>query len=832
MTEQTGATQRSAGHKVQPAGGRERRRYVLAEFPYPSGEGLHIGHAFTFTGADVHARYLRARGHEVLFPMGWDAFGLPTENAAIRSGVHPSILTERNTRRFREQMDRLALSFDWEREVNTTDPNYYRWTQWIFVQLFKHGLAYKNEIPINWCPSCKIGLANEEVIDGHCERCGAVTSRRMMNQWIIRITEYADRLIDGLDETEFIAKVKADQINWIGRSEGARIRFTPCNETETVQTGDKRRAAQRSARRPARTEPIEVFTTRPDTLWGCTYLVLAPEHPAIERYLSGRPEDNPVRRYRDEALRRSERDRQSEQAQKTGVPTEMAYVNPATGRPIPVWVADYVLGGYGTGAVMAVPAHDERDHEFATRFGLPILPVIAPPETWRFDEAAYTGLEGTLHDSGPLDGLTPPAAIRAAVEWLTRVESGAAEVSYHLRDWVFSRQHYWGEPIPMVRCQVCGWIPVPEEDLPVSLPEVERYEPTDTGESPLAGMQEWLATTCPSCGGPARRETDTMPNWAGSDWYFLRYCDPGFEGGIARPERLREWMPVDTYIGGDEHNTVHLLYSRFIYHFLNDIGAVPSEIAEPYRLRVSHGVILGPDHQRMSKSRGNVIVPDDYIAAYGADAVRCYLMFIGPFDGTMAWNDRALQGVGRFLKRFEGFVRTSAAEVAVTNQAGRKRSDKQCHLAIARAAEKTARDIEAFKFNTALAAQMECLNTVQALTGAGRSIGHDDLAVLCRILAPFAPLVTNSLWLEFEGGGSIHSQPWPVFTDDLAESEVTIAVQVNGKLRGTFQAPPDADEHLLVSAARSAGTVGEHLRGRTERRVVVVPGRAVNFVVE
>jgi len=555
-----------------------QKKYVLAEFPYPSGYGLHIGHAFTFTGGDVYARHQRMKGFNVLFPIGWDAFGLPTENYAIRTGRPPQEVTRENTERYRHQMESLGLSFDWDRVVDTTDPSYYKWTQWIFIKLFEKGLATKQEMPINWCPRDKVGLANEEVINGRCERCGTPVERRLISQWIVKITAYADRLISGLAQTDFIEKVKAAQINWIGRSEGATIRFPITGQPDE----------------------LEVFTTRPDTLWGCTFLVVAPEHRIVQQALD-RPE---VAAYVEQARRKSDQERieAGGQAEKSGVFTGLTARHPATGEELPIWTSDFVLPGYGTGAVMAVPAHDERDHAFATQYGLPIVPVILPEGGWDFKAAAYTGLDGRAVNSGPIEGLSPREAIPAAIEWLREQGCGGPATSYHLRDWIFSRQHYWGEPIPMIYCENCGWVPVPEDQLPVTLPEVKAYQPTDTGESPLAAITEWVNTTCPTCGGPARRETDTMPNWAGSDWYFLRYTDPHNDRELASMEKLRYWMPVDVYIGGDEHNTLHLLYSRFIYLFLHDLGVVPPEIPEPYKKRLSHGVILGPDGQRMRRA--------------------------------------------------------------------------------------------------------------------------------------------------------------------------------------------------------------------------------------
>ncbi len=781
----------------------QEKMYVLVEFPYPSGSGLHLGHAFTYVGGDVYARFQRMQGKEVLFPIGWDAFGLPTENYALRTGRRPQEVTRENTRAYREQMEALGFSFDWERLVDTTDPGYYKWTQWIFIKLFEAGLAHKAEMPINWCPSCKVGLANEEVINGRCERCGTPVTRRRISQWIVRITAYAERLIRGLEGTEFIPKVKAAQVNWIGRSEGAKIRFPSAGAG------------------PA----LEVFTTRPDTLWGCTFLVVAPEHELAQGALG----DPAVAAYVEQALKKTDQERTEESREKEGVFSGLEALHPATGQALPVWVSDFVLPGYGSGAVMAVPAHDERDHQFARRYGLPILPVVRPEGAWDFAAAAYTGLEGRLEHSGPLDGLAPEEAIPAAVGWLEARGLGERAVSYHLRDWIFSRQHYWGEPIPMIHCQECGWTPVPEEDLPVVLPEVERYQPTDTGASPLANIPEWVNVECPCCGGPARRETDTMPNWAGSDWYFLRYCDPHNDRALASLEKLRQWMPVDVYIGGDEHNTLHLLYSRFIYQFLHDIGAVPPEHPEPYRRRLSHGVILGPDGQRMSKSRGNVIVPKEYVDRYGADTLRCYLLFLGPYDATLVWNERALLGVKRFLDRFETFVQAQAGRQAV--------SGPQVKAAVNRLGKEAAEDIAAFKYNTALAHMMETLNALGALVepenGPAEEISERELRLFTQILAPYAPFLAQRCWERLGGEGRVHASAWPAYDPDLElEKPLVIAIQVNGRLRGTIEVSRGAAEGEIRRMAEAQPGVAKFLEQGELQKVVYAPGRTMNFVVK
>jgi leucyl-tRNA synthetase len=772
------------------------KAYVLVEFPYPSGSGLHIGHTFSFTGGDIYARYLRMTGKNVLFPMGWDAFGLPTENYAIRTGRRPQDVTAENTATFKRQMERLGLSFDWSREVNTSDPNFYRWTQWIFIQLFNHGLTEKREMPINWCPSCKVGLANEEVINGRCERCGTETIRRRISQWVVKITRYADRLIEGLDRTDFIEKVKTAQVNWIGKSVGARIRFPVMG----------------------RDDALEVFTTRPDTLWGATFMVLAPEHPLVAALM-----DNPqVELYVEQAARRSDLERTDLTRTKDGVFSGLTALNPATGEQIPIWISDFVLPTYGTGAIMSVPAHDERDFDFAQKFRLPVVPVVQPFTGWDFERKAYSGNEGRLVNSGPLDGLNPDEAFERAVAWLEEHGVGEAAASYHLRDWIFSRQHYWGEPIPMLHCEHCGWVPVPDDQLPVTLPDVERYQPTDTGESPLASLPEWVNIPCPRCGGPARRETDTMPNWAGSDWYFLRYTDPHNQDRFAGLEHLRYWLPVDVYIGGDEHNTLHLLYSRFIYLFLYDLGFLPAEVPEPYRKRISHGVILGPDGQRMSKSRGNVIVPDDLLDRYGADVVRTYLMFIGPFDATMAWNERALLGVKRFIDRFGAFIARQADRPA-------RPSSTEAHVLINRLIQAVGDDIRAFKFNTAVAKQMETLNT---LLEGDPALGRSDLEALVKLLAPFAPFTAEDCWKRLHGSGSVHASAWPRFDPALLQHQrVTVSVQVNGKLRGLLEVDPDLPEERVVAQARALESMEKHLAGGEIRKVIYVPGRTVNFVI-
>jgi len=824
---------------------RRKKLYILVEFPYPSGSGLHIGHAFSMTGADVLARKKRMEGYNVLFPMGWDSFGLPTENYAIKTGIHPAKVTETNTAVFRRQMKKMAFSFDWSREINTADSSYYHWTQWIFLQLFKYGLAHKKKMPINWCPSCKTGLANEEVVGGKCERCGAPVERRETSQWVVGITKYADRLLQGLEQTDFAAKVKAAQINWIGRSEGARIKFRLAGEIAGEAAGE-----------------IEIFTTRPDTLWGATFMVMAPEHPLVGQILSRKfkipdSQKGEIKEYAARARNKSDLERAELKKEKTGVFSGLYATNPATGKEIPVWISDFVLPSYGSGAIMAVPAHDERDHAFAKKYGLPIIPVIKPDGDWDFAKAAYTDVDrGRMVNSGFLDGLKPAAAARKVIGWLEKEGIGTKAVSYHIRDWIFSRQHYWGEPIPMVYCRHCakkgitwwntqegkaylrklkirspenpelaGWFPVIDSQLPLELPTMEHYEPTGTGESPLAAAKDWLAAECPVCGQPARRETDTMPNWAGSDWYFLRYIDPNNGRALADMEKMRYWLPVDIYIGGDEHNTLHLLYSRFIYKFLWDIGAVPKEHAEPYQRRVSHGVILGPDGRRMSKSRGNVINPDEVAAKYGVDALRTYLMFIGPFRGTIVWNDNALKGVERFLGKFDKLVGKHSQEKRIG------KANFAAKASLNRLVKKVGGDIDNFAFNTAIAAMMEFVNSANEKDW---RLAKGELETLVRLLAPFAPYLAEELWHQLGEKSSVHWAAWPKADSKyLREGEKTVAVQVNGKLRALLElsASEAGNKAKVIAAARNDPKVAKCLNGKTLNKAIFVPGKLVNFVI-
>ena len=787
----------------------KEKKYVLVEFPYPSGSGLHVGHAFSFTGSDVYARFKRMQGYNVLFPMGWDAFGLPTENYAIKSKRKPSEVTKENTDMFRSQMKRLAYSFDWDREINTTDPNYYRWTQWIFIQLFKKGLAYKKEMPINWCPSCKIGLANEEVLqsrtgDSICERCGAEVERRTISQWVVKITEYADKLIEGLGKTDFIDKVKQAQINWIGKSEGANVRFK-------IKDKD---------------EELEVFTTRPDTLYGATFMVIAPEH-KLALDLSNDNEE--IKNYLKETRKKSEMERTELSKEKTGVFSGLYAINPVNDKEIPIWISDFVLASYGTGAIMSVPAHDQRDFDFAKKYNLEIVPVIKKKD-WNFDEKPYTEVNnGLMINSLAWNGIQPSEAIKKAIGWIGEKGIGESTNSYHLRDWIFSRQHYWGEPIPMIYCEKDGWQPVLESDLPIVLPEVEAYEPTDDGKSPLSKIDRFVKCNCPLCGGDARRETDTMPNWAGSDWYFLAYC---FANNFKANDivndifsysknELKKWCPVDVYIGGDEHNTLHLLYSRFIYQFLYDIGVVPKEIPEPYYKRMSHGVILGSDNQRMSKSKGNVIIPETVADKYGVDVLRLYLMFMGPFTGTMCWDEKTLMGVKRFLDRFESFV--------IKHKDNNSDSSAKSSVIINKTILGISRDLENFGFNTAVAKLMEAINGMDV-------VGINDLKKLVILISPLAPYTAEEVWSVLTGdGNSIHSVAWPsVDTKYLMSETVQIPVAINGKVRESIEIPNDIlkEEGEIVKKAKETEKIKTWLVGKEIIKEIYVYGKMVNFVVK
>ena len=768
--------------------------YPLIEFPYPSGAGLHVGHPRSNTAMDIIARKRRMEGYNVLFPIGYDAFGLPTENYAIKNHIHPAVVTEKNIARFRQQLKRLGFSFDYDREISTTDPKYYKWTQWIFLKLFEHGLAYKAEMPINWCTSCKVGLANEEVVNGVCERCGGEVVRRVKSQWMLKITDYAQKLLDGLEQVDFIDRVKTQQRNWIGRSEGAEVDFT-------LSTGDK----------------LRVYTTRPDTLFGATYMVMSPEHPLIDQHRDQIANYDAIVAYREAAARKSDFERTELNKDKTGVAIEgITATNPVTGAQIPVWVSDYVLMGYGTGAIMAVPAHDERDWAFATKFGLPIVEVVAGGNV---QEAAYTDItDGVMVNSGFLNGMKVAEAKKAIIDWLTEQGLGERHVNYKLRDWVFSRQRYWGEPIPLVKCPHCGWVPLPEDQLPLKLPEVESYEPTDNGESPLAAMTDWVNTTCPKCGGPAHRETDTMPQWAGSSWYFLRYIDPWNDDCLAAPEEMKYWLPVDWYNGGMEHTTLHLLYSRFWHRFLYDIGVVPTP--EPYQKRTSHGMILGADGEKMSKSRGNVINPDDIVDELGADAFRMYEMFMGAFDQAIPWSTDGARGCRRFLDRV-----WRLQEMLIDGDGIRDDMAFDVHSCI----KKVSEDYERMKYNTAIAAMMTLVNAFYAKG----SITKGELRALILLLNPVAPHITEEM-NERNGcvdGELLHAK-WPEYDESkLVKSTVEIAVQVNGKMRCRMDVPADLTREAAADYFLPMPEVQSLIDGKSVKKLVYVPGRLLNLVV-
>ncbi len=772
--------------------------YALVEFPYPSGQGLHVGHARPYTAMDVVARKKRMDGYNVLFPMGYDAFGLPTENYAIKNHIHPAKVTHDNIENFTRQLQMLGYSFDWDRVVNTTDPAYYKWTQWIFLQLFKKGLAYKTTMPVNWCTSCKCVLANEEVVEGVCERCGSAVVRKEKSQWMLKITAYAQRLIDDLDGLDFIERVKIQQRNWIGRSTGAEVTFR-------ATTGDD----------------IVVFTTRPDTLFGATYMVISPEHAYVKQWADRLTNRQEVEDYVAASARKSdfERTELAADKEKTGVMLQgVNAINPVNGREIPIFISDYVLSSYGTGAIMAVPAHDSRDWAFAKKFGCQIIEVVSGGKD--VQEEAFTAKDdtGILVNSDFLNGMTVKQAIPAMIRWLEEKGIGHEKVNYKLRDWVFSRQRYWGEPIPMVWCDKCGWVPLKEEQLPLLLPEVDSYEPTETGESPLSAMTDWVQTTCPCCGAPARRETDTMPQWAGSSWYFLRYMDPHNPNELASKQALEYWSPVDWYNGGMEHTTLHLLYSRFWHKFLYDIGAVPTK--EPYAKRTSHGMILGEGGEKMSKSRGNVINPNEVIAQYGADTMRTYIMFIGDFEKAAAWSDNGVKGCKRFLDRVWNLADQVGPEEACSQA-----NESAVHKAI----KKVSGDIEAMKFNTAIAALMALVNDFYA-NGCSRG----DYRALLLMLSPFAPHIVEELWerLGF-GGGMACQQSWPVYDESkTVDSQVTIAVQVGGKLRATLTAPLDSTQEYLVAEAMKDAKVQKFTAGMDVVKVILVKNKLINLIVK
>ncbi len=824
--------------------------YCLIEFPYPSGEGLHVGHPRSYTALDIVARKKRMEGKNVLYPIGWDAFGLPTESYAIKTGIQPAVATEKNIKNFTRQLKSLGFSFDWSREINTTDPKYYKWTQWMFLQFFKHGLAYKAKVAINWCPKCKIGLANEEVVNGACERCGGKVERRMKEQWMLKITKYAERLLEGLKKVDYTPQIKEQQINWIGKSEGAEVDFKIKNSKLK----------------------IKVFTTRPDTLFGATYLVLAPEHELVALLLKIKNQKSKIKnikeaaKYIEQAKRKSDLERQ-ELKEKTGVELKgIKAINPTSNKEISIWLADYVLIGYGTGAIMAVPAHDQRDYDFATKYKLPIVEVVQAPEDVSGKlkikneklqrkiknfkrKRAYEG-DGIAVNSGFLDGLPTAEAKEKIIKWLEEKHIGKRAVNYKLRDWVFSRQRYWGEPIPLVFCPACkkqaenqksefrnpklsegeilnaGWVPVEEKDLPVELPKIKKYEPIDTGESPLAAIENWVKTKCPKCGGPARRETDTMPNWAGSSWYFLRYTDPKNNKEFANAKNLKYWMPVDWYNGGMEHTTLHLLYSRFWYKFLYDIGVIPKECGdEPYKKRTSHGLILGKGGEKMSKSRGNVVNPDDVVARFGADTMRVYEMFMGPFEQAIPWDEKGVVGVYRFLERvwrLQEKLKIQNAKLKVTIK--NEKLERLVHQTI----KKVGEDIEQMKFNTAVSALMILTNAMAEQKEL--SIAHYQL--LITLLAPFAPHIAEELWEKFGNKKSVHLEKWPEYDPGLvAEEEIDLVIQVNGKVRDTIRVRADIGEDEAKKVAAESEKVKKWIEGKEIRKVIFVKGRLVNIVV-
>ena len=776
-------------------GSDKEKFYALVEFPYPSGQGLHVGHPRSYTALDIVARKKRMQGYNVLYPMGWDAFGLPTENFAIKNHVHPAEVTKKNIARFKSQLKSLGLSFDWSREINTTDPSYYKWTQWIFLQLFKKGLAYKKEMSVNWCTSCKCVLANEEVVNGVCERCGSEVVHKTKSQWMLAITKYAQRLIDDLDDVDYIERVKIQQRNWIGRSTGAEVDF------KTTE-GDT----------------LTVYTTRPDTLFGATYMVISPEHPMIEQWADKLNNIGDVRAYREEAARKSDFERTELNKDKTGVKLDgVAAINPVNGKQIPIFVSDYVLMGYGTGAIMAVPAHDDRDWEFAKKFGCEIIEVVSGGED--VQKAAFTAKDetGILVNSDFLNGKTVKDAIPAMIEWLGEKGIGHAKVQYKLRDWVFSRQRYWGEPIPIVKCDKCGYVALPEDQLPLELPNVTSYEPTDNGESPLAHMTDWVNTTCPCCGGPAKRETDTMPQWAGSSWYFLRYMDPHNDKALASPEALKYWSPVDWYNGGMEHTTLHLLYSRFWHKFLYDIGVVPTK--EPYAKRTSHGMILGENGEKMSKSRGNVVNPDEIVDTYGADTMRLYEMFIGDFEKAAPWSPKSIKGCRRFLER----VWTLADKV----QDGDTYSE-QHEVLMNRTIKKVGEDADNLKANTAIAALMTMLNEFY-----DKGVNKAEYKTFLALLNPFAPHITEELWQQLGETDLLSVAPWPTYDEaKTVESTVELAVQVNGKLKCTIKLAVDADKQTAIDTALAEEKVQHAIEGKQIVKQIVVPGKIVNLVVK
>ena len=770
--------------------------YALVEFPYPSGQGLHVGHPRPYTALDIVARKRRMQGYNVLYPMGWDAFGLPTENYAIKNKIHPKEVTKTNVARFKKQLHSLGYSFDWDREINTTDPEYYKWTQWIFLKLFKAGLAYKKEMPINWCTSCKVGLANEEVVNGVCERCGSEVVRKVKSEWMLKITDYADKLIEGLDGVDYIERVKVSQKNWIGRSTGAEVDFSV----------------------KGKEDKLRIYTTRCDTLFGVTYMVVSPEHPILDKYKDEIGNWSDIEAYREQAAKKSDFERSELAKDKTGVCIDgLTAINPVNGKEIPIYVSDYVLMSYGTGAIMAVPAHDDRDWEFAKKFGLPLIQVVAKDgEEVDINEAAFTDVAtGVLINSDFLNGLEVKDAKEKMIKFLEEKGIGQAKTNYKLRDWVFSRQRYWGEPIPIVHCDKCGYVPIDESQLPLLLPEVDSYMPTDNGESPLAAMTDWVNTTCPCCGGPAKRETDTMPQWAGSSWYFLRYTDPHNTDALASKEALKYWLPVDWYNGGMEHTTLHLLYSRFWHKFLYDQGVVPTP--EPYQKRTSHGMILGENGEKMSKSRGNVVNPDDIVDVYGADTLRTYEMFIGAFDLAASWSEDGVKGCRRFLDR------VWKLQDSVTDEKGySKDMETKMHQVI----KKVSNDFENLKYNTAIAAMMALLNDFYKKG----SVTADEFKTLLILLNPVAPHITEELWSVKNYGGYVYQQTWPEFDEaKTVESTVEIAVQINGKTKATLAIGKEDPKNEVIAKAKEV--IADKLTGNVIKEIYV-PGRIVNIVMK
>ena len=770
----------------------KKKFYPLVEFPYPSGQGLHVGHPRPYTALDVVARKRRLEGENVMYPMGWDAFGLPTENYAIKNKIHPAKVTEDNIKNFKAQMKSIGFSFDWDREINTTNPDYYKWSQWIFIQMYKHGLAYKNEMSVNWCPSCQVGLANEEVVDGKCERCGTEVVHKMKNQWMLKITEYADRLIDDLEEVDFEERIKASQINWIGRSHGCDVDF---------RLKDKE-------------DKLTVYTTRPDTIFGVSYMVVSPEHPVLEKYKEEIKNYQEIEDYQEEARKKSDFERAELNKDKTGVMIEgISAINPLNDKEIPIWVSDYVLMTYGTGAIMAVPAHDSRDFEFAEKFDMPITPVYDTGE-----ELPTTDInKGKAINSDFLNGLSAKDAKKKAIEYIEENGLGKAKTNFKLRDWVFSRQRYWGEPIPMIYCEEHGWVPVDESELPVKLPEVESYEPTATGESPLSEIDEFVNTTCPICGKPAKRETDTMPQWAGSSWYYLRYMDPANKEAIASKESLDYYSPVDWYNGGMEHTTLHLLYSRFWHKFLYDIGVVPTK--EPYKKRTSHGMILGSDHQKMSKSRGNVINPDDIIRDYGADTLRCYEMFMGDFSSMAIWSDEGVRGCRKYLERV-----FNLNEIVEDGDS----YSKDLEVIINQTIKKVSEDYENLKFNTAIAQLMTLLNEMKAKG----NITRKDFKTYLILLNPVAPHMTEELWEMMEFDGELNQASWPSYDEDkLTFDSFEMPVQINGKVRGKVLMANDASKDDAIKAANEDDNIKSYIEGKEIRKIIYVPGKILNIVI-